>query len=601
MPENKSSEKINREADILIELGTLLRKERSAQKNAQVQKIFESDLSDEEKVEQIKRLDSETGVVEQEQKRQNGKNGADRGERVERYFGTVPPKEKKRRGKKRSRSSYTLKHHFQRPGYFSFLFRHYGKIKEFGFSTRTMVSTIFPPGIKADREMRSALEIQLKPVAKEVAVILNQLMGNSWLFLHKKEYNLLVLLTELCNSIESTEFTSLNFNDPKVSERLKQTEHLFWLLHYRKEYFDQIRTSIDLLLEKNRRNIRNLELLPGMIKKLMAKNELRPSLYNVLLAVNMMRYRRYITQDALLIEGHGELIGTREFDCEEETAEKIDEHISKLITQLELLEKERKEILKVRAFMQRDENGNVDIEPLRSLYESGVPSKKVSFEKEKDKLLNFLGHFTRAFLEVFEDLLCCRVRISGIGSVILFEGDPFRKDLGKLQMISSKCEDLNFQLPVFSQKRYMEITIKHAQAIESEAEAVSLIGETVASLRSIASRIIPLLHSGPFDRIVRAENFQKIGLGVSDYQKTPFPSGNLLENSGTYVEGRSIGDIFSLLVSVSYLFGFFFNDRNVLNVLRRENQVQHDMEGIIETIERLATADVYQDIRDHFL
>ncbi len=630
MSENNGSNRFNREADILIELGTLLRKERSPERQEEVQQIYDSSLSVEQKVAQIRRIDEEEGRGESEAEAETGpmvgndshtasrhkkragtgsagpsKNrrhdeAGERNRRNERYFGTSPERDKPAHKRKKIRKHFTLKHNFQKLGYFTFLFKHYHRMKEFGYATKTMVPTVFPPGLKVDRELKSSLEIKVKPLAKEIAIILNQLMGNSWLFLRKKEYNLLVILIDLCQAVEQSDFTSIDFNVMRQADKLIKIEQLFLLLHYRSEYVELIHSSIQTLLEKNRRSIRNLDSLPKMIKKILTAQEMQPSLYHTLLALSMLRSRRYHSLDELLIHGHGELIETKQFDCTVVTDAKIEEHLHNLVLQLDVLEKERKEIYKVRIYLQKDEIGNMDLSPLRMLYERGDPSQRVSFTQDQDRLHIFLQRFCFAYLSVFEDLLCSQIKLSGIGRVRLFEGDPFRKELGRLQTTASKCEDLSFQLPVFSKKRFLEITLKHAQAIELEAEVVSLIDEVVSAVHTIGERLSTLLQSVSSERVLGDREFEPVYIGPGEARQIRLPMGNVIEETGTLLDGGTLSNALSLLISVSYLFGFLFNDRRTLQLLRREEQVNHDMEAILENFERIASPEQYHDIRERF-
>jgi hypothetical protein len=617
-----ASQHLNREAEALIELGTLLRKQRPAEKQREVESILESQLSSREKLSRIRELDrredvqgsGETQSKEPVEKTNGGESAprgstlhelksARRGRKRERqagkrYYGSDPvtPQRTKRR-RKRS-TQLNLKRPFRREGYFSFLFRHYSRIKRFGYASSTMQPAIFPPRMLLAPSLQTYLEVSLKHTAKDTSTLLLQLIGNSWLHLRKKEYNLLVLIIDLCGHIQETDFTSLDYRDPAIIEKLKKLEHRFLTLTYHSSYVDTAADAVRTLMEKNRRHIEGIERLPGLMRSLLRAEGESPSLSDVLLAMNMYRYRRYLTWDELLHAGLGEVVETGVYDCSDEVQEAIDNYVRKVLEQLQTLDQERKEILKLRTYLMKDENDQVDLSELHEMYERGTKKRNYSFDRDIQKLPLFAERLVDAFVVTYEDVLTAPVSISEIGTITLFEGNPFHKEMSLLHRIDSKLEDLSFQLPTFTKKRYQEIKLNRAQALEVEAEAVLLLNEIIETMRGIGGKILPLLQvditaisqMGPGE-------VAPVDLRLSGPEAGKLPLANFFFHDTSLENGKNLFQVLQDLLKRCLQTRFLLEDPRILHRLRREYQVDQEMNRHLETLERIADIEVFQEAK----
>jgi hypothetical protein len=621
------SQHLNREAEALIELGTLLRKQRSAEQQREVEAILDSRLGSREKVSRIRELDqraqesssqsSLTGFGEHEEEvggdearshssalhelksaRRNKKRGR---QRSERYYGTEPTSEQRTKRRKRRSSQFNVKRPYRREGYLSFLFRHYPRIKKFGFATGTMKPAVIPPRMLLETSLRTYLEVSLKHTAKDTSTLLLQLIGNSWLHLRKKEYNLLILILDLCGIIQETDFTRFDYKDPAIIEKLKKLEQRFLTLVYHDSYMETAVEAVRTLMEKNRRHIEGIERLPGLIRSLLSTAGQSPSLSDVLLAMNMYRYRRYLTWNHLLHTGLGEVIETEVYDCSEEVQDAIDDYARRVLEKLQMLEKERKEILKLRTYLVKDENDHVKLSELQKMYEQGPKAQSYSFDHDTDKLPLFAERLADAFLVTYEDILTGPVTISDIGTVTLFEAGPFHKEVSLLHRIDMKLEDLRFQLPTFTKKRFREIKMNRAQALEVEAEVVLLLDELIEAMRSIGKKILPLLQvditmipqMGPDD-------FVPVDLRISGPEAGKLPFANFLYHDKSLEDGKNLFQVLQDLLIRCLQTRFLFEDPRIIHRLRREHQVEQEIQQNLETLERIADTEVFQNAKRNY-
>lgn len=617
------SQHLNREAATLIDLGNLLRKQRTADGQRRVEEVLSSPIDNSEKLKRILEIDrhleekgsTEPGPPVQEERSGSASRGsslhelrtAKRGarrerNRQERYYGTVSESRNGPVRRKRARVQFNLKRPFNREGYLSFLLRHYRRMKEFGYASRTMSPRVFPPGVRLNPELRSYLQVSLKHNAKDASSLLAQLMGNSWLYLRKKEYNLLVLILELCTLIRETDFSALDMGKPTLIDSLKKLEQQYITLSYHTSYLDAAIHAVQELIKRNRRSIEGLDRLPVLIRSLLSRQGESPSLSEALLAMNMFKYRRYLGWEDLMHPGIGEVVETGRFDCTPETQQAIDGYVQKLLGKLKNLDKERKEILKLRTYLTRDENDQIELAPLKELYERGGGPQRSSFEQDVGKLPLFAQRLTQAMRRSYEDLLNGTVELSRLGKVRLFEEHPFHNEVSMLQRLDAKLEDVSFQLPSFPKKRYLEIKVNRAQAVAIEAEAVSLLNEVMEVIRSIGEKLHPLLRKAEAgsDREMRPDEFTPVDVRVSGSQAGVLPLANIFYHPTSIENGKHLFQLFHDLLRRCYLIRYLFDDPRITHPLRRESQVEQEMQSVLETLERIADLDIYMEAKEQY-
>jgi len=95
----------------------------------------------------------------------------------------------------------------------------------------------------------------LNPQATELLKILEIALEDSWHYLRATEYNLLVVLKQLCNEIASINYNLFNYKDRNLLNKLKSLEILFFVLHYHPHYHELLFYSLNLVTTKDMRTL----------------------------------------------------------------------------------------------------------------------------------------------------------------------------------------------------------------------------------------------------------------------------------------------------------------------------------------------------------
>ena len=143
----------------------------------------------------------------------------------------------------------------------------------------------------------------------------------------------------------------------------------------------------------------------------------------------------------------------------------------------------------------------------------------------------------------------------------------------------------------------MIIKTTNAGAIAIEAEVMQVIEECLDYLLSIGKKLSEVLglrektgkpngKAEPLDLIVlRGKQF------ILPYED------NIVE-SGTFINGRTVLEALTMVISMSFLMGVFFNDQNTTSLLNREQETDQKMRSILEILERVADPNTYLELRD---
>ena len=507
-------------------------------------------LSIQEKIKRIREID------------QSGEEHPDK-EKILQGRKTVIRRDRKRKWVKKARADIKASHN---PRYYlSFLFKEYRKVREFGKRTHIFVSVLFPPAVRLN--------------------------------LHKIDYNLISVLKRLCQKINSTNFKLLNYKDKKLINRLRSLEELFLTLQYRPEYPEKIISALDTVLNKDPDFEADPKNMPGLVRKILAKEVMLPSLYNFLLGLNMLKYNRFFTLAELMRRNSGEIIDSSDFDCEPKIYDKIQSYIEESTQNLLLLHKKKREILKLRVFLPTNENGEADFSRLQFFYDAFQSENKYQYVKDKENIVLFAPRFLRLFVHTFEHLLNGKVQFSQVGKVEIFSNVFFQIELSKLPYLIEKMEKLAFSYPTFSRSRYLLIKSANAGAIAIEAELMQIIEECLDYLLGIGKKLSGVL--GLREKIGKPEGKSE-PLDPIALRGKPFslPYEENIIKSRTLINGRTVLEALTMAISMSFLAGIFFIDQNTTSLLIREQEIDQKMRSKLEILERIADPETYLELKD---
>jgi len=588
------------EADDLIKLGTLLRVSRSEADQLSVEKIMRSDLAIQEKIRKIEEIDQAAAAKSGEGKPQAAAEAVQPAKKrpvKETIFlrgQEPPPRDLKRSGVKSP--VYVKATHTPLP-YFAFLFREYRKIREFGKRTHILLPVLFPPSVRLNRDAGAALTKHLHPVSNQLLEILNQVLQVGWLHLHKADYNLVAVMKKLCLEINMTNFHLLNYKDKKLLNRLRTLENLFLILQYRVEDPARIISAVEKVLNLQKNIKGDPTGMSKLVRKILGRDVMLPSLYNFILGLNMRKYNRFFTLNELIRRSSAEIIDSGNFDCEAKVYDKIQSYIRKSEKALTEMQKKKKEIQKQRIFLPTDENGDADFSQLQLFYDALQQDNKYNFSKDKENIVLFVPRFLRLFLQSFEQLLNRKVNLSETGEIEIFSSTFFQIESSKLNYLINKMEKIVFSFPHFPRNRYLGIKISNTGPIAIETEFMHLTEESLVHLLNIAKKLSEVL--GLRRKTEKTEEtFEPLDLNILRGKSFSLPFEEESVISETLINGRSVHQSLTLAVTVIFLTGVYLNDQTSLSLLNMEKYIDQKMQSILEKLERIADQDTFQRIKD---
>jgi hypothetical protein len=577
VPEPVARREIEKEADNHIALGRLLRKVRPEKKKNAVQKILASELSVPQKIERIREVD---GMEEEQEVTQVVQEAAAQGAR-----------------RRVARLIQTVKEPQKALPYFSYLFQQYGKIREFGAQSRVLTARIWPPGVRADPELRDFLVEQVQAAALALSPRLALVAEHGWLHLTPAQYNQVMLLRRLVQRLLAFDFVHLNFRDRNVIEKLRRIEGLFLMIHYRPETLGSIVSSLRTVYQKQRGGEKELDEATGLAIRLLNADSPLPCLANCLLGLNILRCRRLLTLQDLIRKGLGDMVSSRDFDCDPPVRKRIDDYVEAAVDSIRKLHDQIAEARRLNAFISRDGDGNLDIAELRAFYNTGDGKEKYDFTPDQDNMILFAFRLLRRFDRTFSSLLNGHVILEGPEKVAVFSRSFFQLEFSRLRTVTEKLEKGPFTFNRFPLSRYLQMKEAQLGAVGNEMEARQLIDEGVASLVDLGktvSRILSLKRPAPPGNKTKVEPLEQVVL-----QGKPFslPHEQRKLTTQSLLNGRTVAEALSEAVSVCFSTGLLMQDQFLFLFLGRERKSQAELESRIQMVENLLDPESFREIQ----
>jgi hypothetical protein len=601
MPDETKNMKneIHEEADDLITLGNLLRIDRNEADQLSIEKIMHRDLNIREKISLITEInlseESNTEIKKNiKPEKEAGPVGtrSDKVKNLKKYNDRIPmdtyPQLK---------NVVSIKANHNPPPYLTYLFREYRKIRDFGKRTHVLLPVFFPPSVKLNKDLGASFTKYLLPKTSQLLDLLNPVLEIGWLYLSKFDYNLIAMLKRLCLEINSMNFYQLNYRDKNLLNKFRKLENLFLVLYYRPEYPERIISAVETVLRKNRESRDNILTISKLIRSILGKQELLPSLYNFLLGLNMRKSNRYLTLSELMLRSNSEIIISGYFDCEPRIQDKIQSYIKKSVKLIMELNSKKKEIQKQRIFLPTDENGEADFSQLQLFYETSQLENKYNYDKDRENVVLFIPQFLRLFLHTFENILNGKVLLSKMGKSEIFLSNFFQIEFTKLIFIIKQMDKIAFNYPNFPRNRFLGIKTSNTGAITIESEFMHLTEESLVHLLSIAKKLSTVL--GLRQKSVESEDeVEPLSLNVLRGKSFILPYEEDLIESETIINGSTVLQSLTMAISISFLVGIYLNDQTSISLLKMEKNFELKIQSALEKLEKIIDNESYLELKD---
>jgi hypothetical protein len=569
-----SSGNTSREVEAYITLGRLLGKEREDDAWEAIDQIVSSSLSVQEKIQAIQELDAKSAKEPAKENKESQR--------------TIP-------FKYRLPALFDiLKKPFTRISYFSYLFGDYRRTLAFGKVNRILDPVLFPPDVKLNPEVPVFLTNYPKPWATDLSKTLEIVLEDSWHYLQKIEYNLLVVLKQLCDKIASINFSLFNYKDRNLLNKLKSLETLFLVLHYHPYYYELLLNSLKQVTNKDMRLRDQYEGIINLVNNLLQSDCSVPSLYNFLVGLNMLKYRRFLTLDDLVYKDLGELINTKEFACTPDIKKKISDTIIEGRRRLSMLHETQQKTKKLKASLCFDQSGEVSFDQLQHFYDQvDILDEARSFQTDQQNIMALVPHLFNIFDRTFYPLLNGHVQLADVGKVTLFTHDFFQLDFLRIRQVAEKLGGLASGYDSFPRDRFLELQYSSKGMSSVEADIIKNINEGMDIISEIGTKVetiiitrrdTPSETSGPLDpMILRGKNFS-------------LPHENRMIFSSAILDGKSVLEALSYVVSIYLTIAVFLHYPTIYDLLQGETQVSKDLRSELEILNRLAGPGTTQEV-----
>lgn len=572
---------IEKEAEDHIALGLLLRKDRDEQKKNAVQKVLASDLGVPDKIGKIREIDEkEDALALLHIVRQVGTQGSRR---------------------KISQASRTIKRPQQGLSHLAFLFRDYNRVQEFGRRTHVLEARLFPPRARMDPHLPRFFAKEIQPSAAELSARLRPVMEHGWMYLTARQYNLTALLKRLADRLQGFDFLRLNWRDANLIDGMRRIESLFLMLHQNPDTTDSILEALHVFFDKRHEEKEEAVRAGSLVLEILAEDFALPSLYNCLVGLNIMKYRRMLTLADLIHDGTGDVVDSRTFDCEDQVRSRMDAYVEDALQSMKKEHEQLQEARRINSYVTVDDQDKPETTVLRQLYASADPKSPADFDANQGNLVLFLSRLLRGYDRTFSPLLTGSIALEGGEKVTVFARTFFETDFARLRMVADKLETGPFHFSSFPLSRYLQIKAARLGTVGNETEGTELILEGVACLVDIGKTLVKVL--GARSPVGGGSPAPAAPLQPTVLQGKAFslPAENRKLQVRSLLNGKTVVEALGTTVSVCFTMGLLFQDDFLALFLGRERRLLADLQTRMRLMENLLEPENFQSLSTLYL
>ncbi len=569
---------LEKEAEAHLTLARLLRKERSPAKRAVLRRILRTNHPIQRKIAEIEALDAE---AEREEAPERPQYVARR---------VVEPLKMPV-----SKLKLLIKAPRVQESLFRYLFREYAKILHFGYTTHTVSPTFLLPAVRPDRRFLQSFADGLKRAATELHELIRQALQAGWRTVEKREYNLLVILSRLCEEIVATNFSVLSYRDRRLIDRLSTIEVLFLILRYQPEDTELVIYTLGRVLSLEPSGGGALaDRAEDLSRRILMSDFALPSLYNYLLILNMIKWRRWLTLPELLAPNIGDLINDVDFACADDVRTEIETYVGGLRETLTTLDRRRTELKKIRTYLPLDSGGGPHIARLQDFYQESQFAREEawSFGGDKENVVLFVPRLLRLVDATFSPLLAGKVVLASGKRVAIFAAPLFGTELQKLRNVRERVEKLAFDLHTLTYKRYLSIKRDGKGGIRIEGAIISYLEDAQAVLLGIAGQMRELLAAprSPAPAGVEPHPLASIGSGG-----IVLPHEGEAIRSSSSLNGKSVVEALAELTTICYLTVSYLYEQDLASQSEEEVALSARFDSTLATLRRVADSTLYDE------
>lgn len=497
-----------------------------------------------------------------------------------------------------------LKKPIKRSGFFLYLFFEWPNIRNFASKVPIVKVNMLNFQISVSKSNWEAIRRDASFALSHMKFVLE----NGWMVLDKFEYNLLCVSYRLFEEILA--ITINHFYDAQyLLNKFSRVEAYFLACHYKPEYPERITGSAAAVLRYYKKTDDKIDGLIYFIKRLLLRTGDSVTLHNILIAANMIVYRKYLNLGDLIGDYKSGIISAIDFDCPSEIKMRIAAFIRESEMKLEALQAEKKGLSKAGVFMNAHSGKISDREygELVRFYDTYSGPDKSKFIVERDNITILALNFIKRFFWEFEVFLNGKISIEGQGGEIQpFSYDFFMNDMGRLQALIKSFSSQKMTLVRINHARLSEIKkgYTHADVTPEESEAFGLINELSEIIIEIGKKTGHVFAAcrdwaagGEESEAQEKVMFKNIDLSCLAKNKifVPFADKKILKQG--FLKDRTFIEALSLVSAICFDAGRYMQNDEIINYKESETRVGEEIRKITMTLERVADAATFEKIK----
>jgi len=483
----------------------------------------------------------------------------------------------------------------------AFLFRDYLRVQEFGRKAHVLETRLFPPRVRMDSRLAHFLAKEIQPSAVELSARLRPVMEHGWMYLTARQYNLIALLKRLTDRLQGFDFLRLNWRDHNLIDGMRRIESLFLMLHQNPDLVDSILEALRVFFDKRHEEKEEVVRASSLVLEILAEDFTLPSLYNCIVGLNIMKYRRMLTLADLIHEGAGDIVDSLTFDCEDQVRSRMDAYVEDALQSMKKEHEQLQEARRINSYVTVDEQDRPETAVLRQLYASAEPRSPSDFDADQGNLVLFLSRLLRGYDRIFSPLLGGTYPLEGGEKVTVFSRSFFETDFARLRMVADKLETGPFHFSSFPLSRYLQIKAARLGTVGNETQGTELILEGVGCLVDIGKTLVKVLGA------------RSSGGGGSSGPETPLqpsvlqgkafslPAENRKLQTRSFLSGKTVIEALGVAVSVCFTMGLLFQDDFLALFLGKERKLLADLHARLRLMENLLEPESFQSLSALYL
>lgn len=579
-----------------IDLASLLKKKRDPARSEMVEEVLKSDLHIYEKIKEIRKID-DTPDTEYHEKKMEKQQDSSPEDFIKKE--NIVTRENAENNRKK------IKARLKTSEFLAFLFSDFGRIinltKRIGRKNDFIRYTYFPPRIRLNRRIQDMFESVYQRHAFEAREVLSKVLAVGWMHLTKFEYNLVFQFNELCLEILSTNIRYAVASDESLIDRLKNVENLFLANHYKSIYPETMRSAVLHLIEKYPEWRFDQTRVSELITRLLWKNGAKPSLYNLIRAINIVKHRKFIQFEDLYSVESFEIISTYDFYCEGETKKELQAYKEKVLQELINLQKRKDDVARIEKFIPFNEDESFNFRMLQFFYEKSFKGRNFHYDDDCNLPALFIFNYYDIFVKMYEPFLIGQVELEGSSKVRIFSINYFQFDFAKINHLSEKLSKFKYIFQKFPLERMAALRSTNRSGTSGELEIMQILDELVPAAKSIAFKLIDIdRYHDPYKDYNPAD-VKPLDQSAIISKSLIIPHHAERIHLPAHLEGLNVLQVITDIITILVLFLIYMDDREIIDSIKSRKVLDKDITSYRNILERVCNDFEYRKYRQTYL